>query len=103
METIKSYQEKVQGSVEKAISAVENKHAEVAGFFYGKAHDVNKLIGKKSSELILKFEKPETKTSKVKKTAKKAASTAKKKATAAKAATSKATKAVVDKIEEATA
>jgi len=103
MEKVKSYQEKVQGSVEKAISAVENKHAKVAGFVYSKAHDVNNFIGKKSGELISKFEKPETKTAKVKKTAKKAATTAKKKATAAKAATSKATKAVVDKVEEATA
>ncbi len=92
METIKSYQEKVQASVDKAISAVENKQGEIAGLVYGKVRDVNKLFGEKAGELILKFEKPETTTAK-----------AKKKVTAAKAATAKATKAVIEKVEEATA
>lgn len=137
MGTIKSYQEQVQDVVEKAIAAVEEqykelaattftyvekitnvdavktKHDEVADLACNKAREVNKLIGEKAGELILKFEKPETTatkakstakkaTTKAKTTAKKATTTAKKKATTAKKKTTKVAKDLVDKAEEAT-
>jgi len=102
MDTIKSYQEKIQDSVEKVISTIESKHGEIADQVYAQARKTNKLIGKRIGELILKFEKPETATNKAKKAVKEATSTAKKKVTAAKAATTRATQAVVEKIEDAT-
>lgn len=103
MGTIKSYQEKVQGGIENAISAVENKHGEIADLVYGKVRETNNFFGGKVGEFILKFEKPETKTDKVKKVAKKATTAAKKKVITAKAATVKATISVVEKVEKATA
>lgn len=103
METIKSYQEKAQASVEKAISAVENKHRDIAGLVFGQVHEVNKLFGEKAGELILKFEKPETQTEKAKKVAKKVTTSAKKKVIAAKATTAKATISVIEKAQDATA
>ncbi len=134
MRTVKSYQEQVQDVVEKVIATVEEqykelaattftyvekvtnvdsvktKHDEVADLACTKAREVNKLIGEKAGELILKFEKPETKVEKVKATAKKAtttakkaATTAKKKATTAKAKATKVAKDLVDQAEEATA
>ncbi|UZE95041.1 hypothetical protein [Alkalimarinus alittae] len=131
MRTIKSYQEQVQDVVEKAIATVEeqykelaattftyvekltnvdavkSKHDEVADLAVNKAREVNKLIGEKAGEIILKFEKPETKTAKAKTaaktTAKKAATTAKKKATTAKKKTTKVAKDLVEKAEAATA
>lgn len=134
MRTVKSYQEQVQDVVEKVIATVEEqykelaattftyvekvtnvdsvkaKHDEVANLACTKAREVNKLIGEKAGELILKFEKPETKVEKVKATAKKAkattkkaATTAKKKATAAKTKATKVAKDLVDQAEEATA
>ncbi|MFD2229822.1 hypothetical protein [Alkalimarinus sediminis] len=134
MRTVKSYQEQVQDVVEKVIATVEEqykelaattftyvekvtnvdsvkaKHDEVANLACTKAREVNKLIGEKAGELILKFEKPETKVEKVKTTAKKAkattkkaATTAKKKATAAKTKATKVAKDLVDQAEEATA
>lgn len=138
MRTVKSYQEQVQDVVEKVIATVEEqykelaattftyvekvtnvdtvkaKHDEVADLACTKAREVNKLIGEKAGELILKFEKPETNVEKAKTTAKKAATTAKttakkatttakKKATTAKAKATKVAKDLVDQAEEATA
>jgi hypothetical protein len=127
MRTIKSYQEQVQDIIENAIVAVEkqykvlseaafsyaekltnvdsikSKHNKLTDQSYNKAREVNKLIGEKAGEVILKFEKPQTKTAKVKATAKKTVATAKKKATTAKAATVKASKKVVKEVEAAIA
>ena len=127
MRTIKSYQEQVQNFVEEAITTVEkqynvlaeavfsyaeklanvdavkSKHNELTTQSYSKAREVNKLIGEKAGEVILKFEKPQTKTEKVKATAKKTVATAKKKATTAKKTTAKASKKVAEKIEKAVA
>ncbi|MFT7371956.1 MAG: hypothetical protein ACI9T9_000635 [Oleiphilaceae bacterium] len=114
MRTIKSYQEQVQNIIEDAIVAVEkqykviaeavfsyaekltnvdtvkSKHNSLTDQSYSKAREVNKLIGEKAGEVILKFEKPETNTAKAKATAKKTVASAKKKATTAKTATVKA-------------
>jgi len=127
MRTIKSYQEQVQDIVENAISTVEkqykvladatftqaeklgnvdavkSKHNKLTDQSYSKAREVNKLIGEKTGEIILKFEKPQTTAAKAKETAKQAVATAKKKAASAKASTVKVSKKVVKKIEEATA
>lgn len=127
MRTIKSYQEQVQNIVEEAITAVEkqykilaeavfsyaekltnvdavkSKHNSLTDQSYSKARQVNQLIGEKAGDVILKFEKPPTKTEKVKATAKKTVASAKKKATTAKAATVKAANKVAKEIEEATA
>lgn len=127
MRTIKSYQEQVQGNVEDVISTVEKQYKSVAGATfdyaekltnidalkrshnklvdkaYGKVREINNLVGETAGELILKFEKPQTPTQKVKATAKKTVSTAKKKATAVKKSSAKATKKVAKKIEDATA
>lgn len=127
MRTIKSYQEQVQNIIEDAIVAVEkqykviaeavfsyaeklanvdavkSKHNTLTDKSYNKAREVNKLIGEKAGEVILKFEKPETTTDKVKATAKKSVATAKKKATSAKTATVKAVNKVAKEVEEATA
>jgi len=102
MRTIKSYQEQVQDIIENAIYAVKSKHDDLANFAYDQANKLNQLAGKNAGKLILKFEKPETKSDKAKAVAKKAATVAKKKATAAKTATEKATKAAVKKFEKAT-
>ena len=121
MTTIKSYQEQVQDIVAKAIDAVEGqhkaiadasfgyadkvysldtakaKHDEVATLAYGKARDVNKLVGGYAGDLISKYEKPVATKTKAKATVKKAATTAKKKATTAKAAATKAVKSTAAK------
>jgi hypothetical protein len=127
MRTIKSYQEQVQDIVEVAIVAVEKqykvlakvifsyaekianvdavktKHNKLTDQSYSKARKVNKLIGEKAGEVILKFEKPQTKTAKVKATAKKTVTTAKKKATTVKTTAVKASKKVVKEVEAARA
>lgn len=125
MQTIKYYQEQAQQTVDKVINiaevqynalssvaftyagkltnvlSIKGSHDKISYMAYGKAREFNKLIGETTGELILKIEKPQTKTSKAKAAANKVVATVKNNATTAKATTDKVSKIVVEKIEEA--
>ena len=113
MQSIKSYQEDVQQAIDKLISAVEVQHNALssvtftyAGKYtnllkrksahdnysyiaYGKARKLNKLVGDKTGEVIVRIEGPKSNKDKVKVKSKKVLKSAQAKAQAAKTSISK--------------
>jgi len=125
MRTIKSYQEQVQQLIDKILTAAElqynalssvtftyagkdanvlsikTSHDKLSYMTYRKARELNNLVGLKASEVIVRFEKPQTIKEKAKAASQLVLDTSNSKATAFKSTVTKVTNKAVKKVEDA--
>jgi hypothetical protein len=125
MRTIMSYQEQVQQTINKLITAselqynalssvtftyagkyvnvlrVKSSHDKFSYITYGKARELTTLVGDKTAAIIIKFEKPQTTQAKLKAASQRGLETANKQAAAFKSSIANVTKTAMNKVKAA--